>query len=962
MDTPRALPAPWLGGTPDLDIEALLRQLDADRSTGDRRDLALVLRYAAGRLADAESKILFARLPEHLLRAQLVLDIAIEWRIPTVERWAVAWLEAIGRPYLRTRWSSRSRDGRERRDRRTRDGDVTAVGRYGEGAVFGTARGVIASWSADGEIRTLACMPDGAQVLALASDGDRVVAVGEHCAVMTAGWPAGPSSPERRANLVAVAVADGVVGCGDEEGMIRRWHGGSGWSKPIAGHGAGRVVAVTLRVGAVVAVWEDGSVAALDEKRGAWVPEASLGGPVSAAAWDDAGERLAYIRTGERLIRVDGRPIRSQPGPRLLAWSADGRLASSGTNHRIAVGPVDGPLGRLGTEERTDAMVFVGRSSLVTAHRDHLVQWDLALSGSEDPALVNDPVSAIGLSGADPGGAAIGTESGRLIVHLGDGTASTATETRVPPTIKGIAPYGRGWLVATSRGAYEWNPGTPPRQFAAGLCNAVVTRLGRPVYARGPDVRYADGPRVTRMPATIARLRAAPDGTLAVQDVTGDLRIITEDGRERDMAAGADELIAAVPGGALALRRQPETEIVHWPAPHRPARLSAEPQQLVPWGTGEFVGAYERGTAVIHASPDGVTVVAASLSTSRQVAAYGNHLVAADGIRRTGYELRRPGRDSGDGRVLLTASTDGDAAVVRVAGGLPVRLDPAVVRTLRERAGQDTLQAQSEAVGLAGDLGDALWSAGLAAEFDRARGDDPERPVRLQLEFADGAPDWLADLPWELLHRQYAPLMWFAEPPATLVRVVPHEAAPIPAPATPRLLVMRDSDRALDPVGRAYEDIRRRTRSTTIRLVHGAPVRYPDDAQADLVHLWAHARPDGVRIGGVLHSNDAVADTLAAQGPRLVVLVGCSSAALARLLVTRGVEAVVGMRAKVYNRTVVPLVEGLTTAVVRGEPVDRAFAAALRQYVLTGQPGAAAVPVLYLRAGSSGVIFGGEPQ
>jgi hypothetical protein len=506
-------------------------------------------------------------------------------------------------------------------------------------------------------------------------------------------------------------------------------------------------------------------------------------------------------------------------------------------------------------------------------------------------------------------------------------------------------------------------PGAQPRRLAPGLCNAVVARQGRAVYASGRDVRYAHGARVTRMPATVADLRAAPDGTLAVQDVAGNLRIIAAHGRVTDVAAGPDELIAAVPGGALTMRRDPEPEIREWPGPRPPVRLSAVPRRLVPLAAGEFAGAYERGTAVIGPGRDGIVVIAATLAASQWVAAIGSHLVAADGVRRTGYDLRRPGPGTGDGRVLLTASADGGECLVRVGEGEPVRLDPAVVRDLRDRADEETLRAQSEAADLAGILGDALWSGGLGAEVDRARGDDPERPVRLELQFAEAAPPWLADLPWELLHRRWAPLMWFAEPPATLVRVVPHEGPPQPAPASPSLLVMRDGDKALAPVDEAYEEIRRRTRSTTIRLVHSAPVRYPDDARADVVHLWAHAEPDGVRIDGVRHTNDDVADTLVAQGARFVVLVGCSSATLARLLVTRGVDAVVGMRAKVYNRTVVPLVEGLTTAVLRGEPVDRAFAAALRQYIMTGQPGAAAVPVLYLRAGSSGVIFrGGREQ
>ncbi|MEU7907506.1 CHAT domain-containing protein [Actinoplanes sp. NPDC049118] len=968
MDTPRALPAPWLGRTPDIDVEALLRQLEAEQDLPDRRDLATVLRYAGGRLADADSKILFERLPEHLLRAQLVLDIAIEWRMPAVERWAVAWLEATGRPYLRTRWSSRSRDGRERRDRRSPAGDVTAVARHGENAVFGTARGAVASWTVDGEIRKLATMPGDVQVLALASDGTRVVAVGEHGALTTADWPGGPSSPERRAHLVAVAVAGGSVCCGAEDGRVYRWRPGAGWAAPMEGHGTGRVVAVTLRAGVAAVVWEDGSVAALDDRM-RWIPQAPLDGPVSVAAWDDRGERLAHVLAGQRTIRVDDERVWAHDGVRLLAWSMDGRLASGGRGHRIAIGPPrPGTVpDLLGAEERTDVMVFTGRSSLVTAHRDHLVQWDLALSGSDDPALVDDPVTAVGVHDDDPGGAAVGTADGRLIVHRGDGTTPARDEATAPMGVNRIVAHGRGWLVASNSGAYEWVPGAEPRRLAPGLCNAVAAWRGSVVYAGESDVYFARRGRVTRMNAIVADVRAAPDGTLVVQDVAGNLRILAGD-RVTDVSAGADDLIAAVPGGALTLRRDPgEPEIREWPGPRRRLRLAALPRQLVPLSSGEFAGAYERGTAVIGPGPDGSVVVAATLAASQWVAAHGDHLVAADGVRRTGYDLRRPGPGTGDGRVRLTVGADDRGCVVRVGDGDPVRLDPAVLRELYERSGDETLRAQSEAADLAGILGDALWSGGLGPEVDRARGDDPERPVRLDLELTAATPAWLAgadiaDLPWELLHRRWAPLPWFAEPPTTVVRVVPHEAPPRPAPAAPSLLVMRDGDRALDPVDAAYEEIRRRTRSTTIRLVRGAPVRYPDDAGADVVHLWAHARPDGVRLDGVLHANDEVADTLAAKGARFVVLVGCSSATLARLLVTRGVDAVVGMRTKVYNRTVVPLVEGLTTAVLRGEPVDRAFAAALRQYVLTGQPGAAAVPVLYLRAGSSGVIFRGEGE
>ena len=68
-------------------------------------------------------------------------------------------------------------------------------------------------------------------------------------------------------------------------------------------------------------------------------------------------------------------------------------------------------------------------------------------------------------------------------------------------------------------------------------------------------------------------------------------------------------------------------------------------------------------------------------------------------------------------------------------------------------------------------------------------------------------------------------------------------------------------------------------------------------------------------------------------------------------------EAVVAMRVEVYSRTIQPLVADLISLVLGGIAVDLAFAEALRSYVLTGQPGAAAVPMLYLAAGSSGELF-----
>jgi hypothetical protein len=63
------------------------------------------------------------------------------------------------------------------------------------------------------------------------------------------------------------------------------------------------------------------------------------------------------------------------------------------------------------------------------------------------------------------------------------------------------------------------------------------------------------------------------------------------------------------------------------------------------------------------------------------------------------------------------------------------------------------------------------------------------------------------------------------------------------------------------------------------------------------------------------------------------------------------------MRVPVHDHTIQPLVEDVTAAVLTGTVVDLAFAGALRRYLLTGQPGAAAVPMLYLADDVDGVLF-----
>jgi hypothetical protein len=181
------------------------------------------------------------------------------------------------------------------------------------------------------------------------------------------------------------------------------------------------------------------------------------------------------------------------------------------------------------------------------------------------------------------------------------------------------------------------------------------------------------------------------------------------------------------------------------------------------------------------------------------------------------------------------------------------------------------------------------------------------------------------------------------------------------------MLVVRATAEGMDAVDDAFDRFRRRSRRTDLRLLTGKPLAVGSrellagalTRPADIVQLWVHSGDSGVRLTDNRESipTDEVADMLAGSPPRLVILVGCRSGALGRALVERGVLAVVAMRVPVYDHTVQPLVEDFTAVVLSGHRVDLAFAGALRRYLLTGQPGAAAVPMLYLAAGADSVLF-----
>jgi hypothetical protein len=257
----------------------------------------------------------------------------------------------------------------------------------------------------------------------------------------------------------------------------------------------------------------------------------------------------------------------------------------------------------------------------------------------------------------------------------------------------------------------------------------------------------------------------------------------------------------------------------------------------------------------------------------------------------------------------------------------------------------------------------------LDLAVDQARGEDPNRPVRLEWN-CDHETD---DIPWELVHPSASPLGWFADPPITAVRSVRPRRGRRDAPALPlgplartSMFVIRGRQHELGSSDLAYARALRRTRHSNVRALSAQPtiIDHPDDLgrvlppSVDILQLWAHCGPEQVRLSGrAVFGTTALADQLARCAPRLAVLIGCRSGALGRALVERGVEAVVAMRVEVFSQTIQPLVADLVSLVVDGMPVDLAFAQALRSYVLTGQPGAAAVPMLYLATGSDAALF-----
>lgn len=260
------LPVPWRDASPPCppeDIGRIVALVEKTRnSSSDYEDLLLALRHADARAAEETGS------PRHIRYAQAVLEIAVEWRMPAVERWAAAWLAASGSRHLRLRWSSRSRDGRFHRDGRAR-GRILALAGGRARVVVGTQAGTVEEWTAGAGLSVIGNLGD-APVRSVAHHGERVFAGGPHGRFWATGWDPPPPPLPQKAALTAAAISpDGAITCGDEDGMVFLWRPGEEWRPiPPPADPPSTVVALDLRGDEVAAVWAAGQVARFSG--GAW--------------------------------------------------------------------------------------------------------------------------------------------------------------------------------------------------------------------------------------------------------------------------------------------------------------------------------------------------------------------------------------------------------------------------------------------------------------------------------------------------------------------------------------------------------------------------------------------------------------------------------------------------------------------------------------------------------------------
>ena len=1037
----------WKAKTAAFEVRDLISDLEGSARGSARHDLLTALKHASARVDHDPWQS-----PAHVRYAQAVLEIAVEWAMPAVERWAVAWLAASGTPQLRLRWSSRSRDGRTRRDGLA-PSPVGAMATGSGQVILGCRSGYVGSWTDEAGLASIGQIGDA--VWAIAARGDRVFAAGAHGHSLTE--PAGWTLPSLRENVNAAVEAaaigpEGHVACGDSNGGVLLCPPGGEWTGLGQPRGGSRVLALCFDDdSALWAAWRDGWVTeavAAPDGRWDWRREFEpRRGKPAAAAFDQAGRRLAlcfpdgevaviHLSDLSTRLAFAARPDIYYSGIQALAWSPGGLLALAGSEF-LLVGEPGGEPEQIRGEGAGGRAAFLDDDHLVTAQDRDIVDWAIREAGSSVPDLyVQDTITAVAVDPQEPSCSMVGTRRGRVVRYDGRGSATLRSAglftdgDQKHPThhpVHQLVRLGDDWLIAAQNGAYRLAPsGDPlrlrptPHDDGSYLCWTVAAVDKDGAFACDKEVRTVSGEPPLTFGAAVRDIRTGADGALAAIDGKGLIRV-------RDAAGGEWRPPAKPPREGVPHRAgwrlleadgtsvtvwSPDGDIEHVPRYGERISLGRLPAGAIAAlrfeGHRFLVACREQGAALVTADetaagkPAGPQFIGIS-TRADVIATDGRRIVIAAGKRVAGYDLLNPVREGERAVIGLRVAPVGRTCRITLPDDTVIELAPREFAELR-RTEADVSQAlrrvpeaaatavggmrqiatrfllagaklavenQSALVAAAGRVGDQLWRNGLNLAMDQARGDDPDRPVRLEWH-CDEETD---DIPWELVHPSASPLGWFDDPPVTSVRsVTPRGGIARDArqqASTPmtrhRMLVIRGTDFQLSTSNDAFLQTSRRTRLSNLTMLSPQPlvIRREDDLgtalsePADILQIWAHCGPQGARFSkDAFVRTDELARSVAPRVSRLAIIVGCRSGALARALARRGVEAVVAMRVEVYSRTIQSLVTDLVSLVLDGRPVDQAFAEALRGYVLTGQPGAAAVPMLYLAAGSSGTLFG----
>lgn len=1041
------LPTPWRADSAAFYVPELVSALEGSPRGSVRRDLLIALKHARARVDHDPWNS-----PAHVRYAQAVLEIAIEWAMPAVERWAVAWLAAAGGTQLRLRWSSRSRDGRTRRDGLT-PSPVAAVATGQGRVILGCRSGYVASWTDEAGLSPIGHSEDS--IWAVASRGDYVFAAGAHGHFITRPeeWTVASLRESENAAVEAAAISlEGHVACGDSLGRILLCPAGGGWADLGRPRDGIRALALCFDEESTLwAVWRDGWVTrAMDTPSGRWHWRQRISpqqpGRLVTAAFDGTGTNLALCHpNGEvNVIRLDDTCPRPgwdplhmpHPEVRALAWSPGGLLALSGKEFLIVGEPGRRPEQIYG-ENAGGLAAFLDDDHVVTAQGADIVDWAIREAGSSVPdPYLRDAITAVAVDPRDPSFSMVGTQRGRVLRYDSRGTATLlAPGQHMSSRVHQLARLGDDWLIATHTGAYRLPPAGPPVRLRPTpsdedpyMCWAVAATGEDGAFSCRKQVRTISGTPPLSFGATVRDICFGQDGTLAAIDADG--LICVRDGSGSEWSPPLPPPRAGLPyrSGWRLLAADGQSVVVWNPSPRRRksripdgetlmlsrfgdqpllGRLPADAAAALKFDRHRFLAACpDRGVALIamagDAQPDGDTPAPgiAGVSTGASViATNGRRIVVAAGKRVAGYDLLEPAGKSEVGVIPLRVRLAGQACQVTLPDEsvieLPARefadlrgtragiaealqkianaeaISGEKARQLLVRAAELAIEQQSSLVAAAGRVGDQIWQNGLDLALDRARGDDPGRMVRLEWRCDEDTDD----IPWELIHPSLSPLGWFDDPKITSVRTVRSRAGGIRAErgravtSSDRhtMLVIRGSYFELATSEDAYLQTSRQTRLSNLTMLSSEPRvisgrRDLDNALSepvDILQVWAHCDPAHAQFSeNARFGTASLAKRLARQVARLAIIVGCRSGALGRALVEQGVEAVVAMRVEVYSRTIQSLVTDLISLTLDGVPIDEAFADALRGYVLTGQPGAAAVPMLYLAADSSGKLFG----